>query len=161
MTEHHWIGCTPNPHDYFGFIYLITDLTSGRMYLGKRQYWSSRQRIKGCKSKVTDRQSPKWKPCCWSESDWRFYKGSSKSFAKWQEEHPNHEYEYRIIRECRCRGTLHYAEVEAQVKCGALTARDSDGEKIFFNRQIAACKFVPPIIYKDEWWLVDLGGITL
>jgi len=156
--HHHWIGCNPNPHDFFGFIYLITDMTSGKKYIGKRQYWASRPRVKGCKSKVTDKQSDKWKSCCWKEADWRLYSGSSKSLTKWMEEHPTHEYEFRILRQCRSRGSLHYAEIEAQVASGSLWKRDRDG-KIFFNRQISACKFVPPAHYEEEEWLIKLEVI--
>ena len=36
--KHHWIGLKPNPKKYFGFVYLITNLVNGKMYIGKKQY---------------------------------------------------------------------------------------------------------------------------
>lgn len=156
---HHWIGCTPDPARYFGFIYVITDLTTGKRYVGKKQYWMSR-RAKGCKSKVTDKQSPRWKPTCWLPSDWQYYKGSSKNLHAYMEEHPKHKYEYRIVRQCRARGTLHYAEIEAIIRTGALWVRDVSGEPVFFNRQVPACRFRPQAFYgTEEKWLVPLEDL--
>lgn len=157
-TTHHWTGLKPNPADNFGFIYVIIDHTAGRMYIGRKQYWMSK-RIKGCKSKITDKQSPKWKGSCWRESDWRVYKGSSPSFKEWQKKHPDHQYEYKIIRHCRSKGTLHYAEVEALVTSGSLWVRGSDGSHTFFNRQIPATRFRPPDFYDTERWYVEPGEL--
>jgi len=159
-TDHHWIGVKPNPHEYFGFIYVITDVTAGRYYVGKKQYWAAR-RIKGCRSKVTDKRSSKWKSKCWSESDWRFYKGSSKNLQAWMEDHPTHQYEYRIVKQCRAKGTLHYSEIEALVRSGCLWIRSCEtGEPLFFNRQIPACKFRPQDFYGEEEWLIDVEGLV-
>ena len=44
LTDHHWVGRKPNPVKYFGFTYLITNLTNGRMYVGKKQYWKYAKR---------------------------------------------------------------------------------------------------------------------
>lgn len=150
--DHHWIGPTPNPHDYFGFIYEITDETSGKKYIGKKQYWMAK-RVSGCRAKVSDRQSKKWKPNCWRESDWRTYEGSSKTLKGWMKDHPDHKYSYRIIRQCRSRGTLHYAEVEALVKSGAIwRLQESTGDHLYFNRQIPATRFRPVAEYAEEYW---------
>ncbi len=156
--DHHWSGLSPRPDQYFGFVYVITDHTTGRLYIGKKQYWMSK-RIKGCKTKISDRQSPKWKHCCWRVSDWKLYKGSSKSLAQWMEEHPDNHYEYSIIRQCRSKGTLHFAEVEALVRSGSLWIREEDGEHVFFNRQIPATRFRPPSFYGSEPWDVELDNL--
>lgn len=153
-SDHHWIGDVPDPEQYFGFIYIITDLDERVAYVGKKQYFMAR-RVKGCKSKVTDRQATRWKSCCWKGSDWKSYKGSSKNLQAHIATHPNHNYEFRIIRQCRSKGTLHYAEVEALVALGTLWRRDKNGDAKFFNRQIPATRFRPPAFYADGLWLVD------
>ena len=51
-------------NDFFGFVYCITNLQSGRKYIG-RKYFSQRRKPRGSKRRVT------------SESDWKKYYGSS------------------------------------------------------------------------------------
>ena len=59
---------------------------------------------------------------------------------------PDHTYSYHIIRQCRNKSELHYAEVEELVMRGVLRKRinpdgvaDSDYE--YFNRQVPATRF--------------------
>jgi len=146
----HWGGIQAEPDKFFGFLYLITHVKSGRMYIGKKQYYTAKQKVKGCKSKITDRQSPKWKLCCWKESDWRTYKGSSNSLAKFMKENPDDEFTYTIIRQCRSRGTLHYGELKELWKRDVLAAEQEDGSPLYWNLSIGAIKFRPPKIYKEE-----------
>ena len=147
-NQGHWVGLKANPHDYLGFIYMIVDENTCRKYIGRKNYWLKKQGVKGCKSAVADKSSPKWKAKCWKESPWREYKGSSPSFKKWQKQYPEHTYTYHIIRQCRNRSELHYAEVEELVSRGALwkmisdpSEGDYDSHFEYFNRQIPATKF--------------------
>ncbi|MCK5015917.1 MAG: hypothetical protein KAS32_02505 [Candidatus Peribacteraceae bacterium] len=112
----------------------------------------ARQKVKGCKSKVTDRQSPKWKSCCWRLGDWEVYKGSSNSLTKDIKELGVSKFTFTIIRLCRSKGTLHYAEIEEQVKRGVLWKKlgSDDKQYLYYNRQIACCKFRPPSYFSDE-----------
>ena len=52
-----------NIDDNFGFVYLITNLTNNRQYIGRKYFWQFRT-PKGKKRKVK------------SESDWKNYYGS-------------------------------------------------------------------------------------
>ena len=54
-----------NIDDNFGFVYLITNLTNGRKYIGRKYFWSFRK-PPGKKRRVK------------KESDWKKYTGSSK-----------------------------------------------------------------------------------
>jgi hypothetical protein len=147
-TKTKWTGIKPNPHDHFGFIYLVTNVVTGQMYVGKKQFWRAKS-IEGCKSKVTDRASPKWKPCCWVESDWQSYKGSSKHLTKDIKDLGVSKFTFEILRLCRSRGVLYYSEIEEQVFRGVMWKRLGD-EYLFYNRQIASCKFMLPDYYKGR-----------
>ncbi len=146
----HWGGETADPYNNFGFIYLISDLTSGRFYVGKKQFWSVAKR-KGCKSRVTDRQSDKWKCRCWQEMPkWREYKGSSPSLKKWMKENPTNNYKYEILYQCRSKGVLHYKELKELWSRDVLSVKMEDGEYLYFNRSIGAIKFRPPEFVSEE-----------
>ena len=54
---------------FFGYVYCITNLQSGKKYIG-RKYFTQRRKPRGGKRKVT------------SESDWKMYYGSSKELKK-------------------------------------------------------------------------------
>jgi len=36
----HWTGKKPDPENYFGFVYEITNNLTGRKYIGRKFYWS-------------------------------------------------------------------------------------------------------------------------
>ena len=64
-------------NDYFGFCYLLTDLENGKMYIGRKYFYSIRKK-KGQRKKVK------------SESDWKTYYSSSKKVQQIvQESGPN------------------------------------------------------------------------
>ena len=149
-NQGHWVGLKADTKNYFGFIYIIRDLKSGRKYIGKKQFFGARRVMKGCKSKVTDRQSPKWKSCCWREMAWRTYSGSSKSLDKWRTKNPDHEYVHEIIHLCRSKGVLHYMELKEMWDRDVLKGRLSSGEHRYFNRSIGAIKFRPPEFVSKE-----------
>ena len=60
MCDHHWEGRKPDPDKYYGFIYLITNLETGKMYVGRKFYHTYKKRKKV------------------KQSDWANYTGSSK-----------------------------------------------------------------------------------
>ena len=55
--------------DYYGFIYCITNISTGRKYIG-RKYFVQKRKPKGGKRRVT------------SESDWKRYYGSSDDLKR-------------------------------------------------------------------------------
>jgi len=135
-----------------GFIYLITDLTSKKKYIGRKNYWLKNQRV-GCKgSTPSDTRAVKFNWNCWNESDWREYSGSSPDLKKWMRKNQDHEYEYRIIKQCYNKGELAYSEVEEMVLRGVLWKRLSEsGEYEYFNRQIPGIKF--RVNYDGQYYL--------
>ena len=149
ISQGHWSGVKADPTSYFGFIYQITDKTTGQSYIGRKQFWMAKQKVTGCKSKSQDRRSPKWKECCWSASNWKVYKGSSKNLAAHMKEFPKHNYQYSILKQYASRGTLTYGELKALWQHNVLTARLPNGDYKYFNRMIGAIKFRPNLT-EDE-----------
>ena len=138
----HWVGLA-EPEKYFGFIYLITDLTSGLKYVGKKQYWMGTSKIRGCKGKSYDKGSPKWNEKCWKESGWRTYKGSSKILTEYMKLNKDHKYSYEILKQCRSRASLNYHELKELWSRDVLT-KELEGQYEYFNVSIGAIKYRPP-----------------
>ena len=55
-------------NDFFGFVYCITNIKSGKQYIG-RKYFQQKRKPRGGKRRVT------------SESDWKRYYGSSDELS--------------------------------------------------------------------------------
>ena len=127
MTNHHWVGRKPDPKKYFGFIYLITNLHSRRMYVGKKQYWMYKKR----------------KP--WKENNWHHYTSSSKDLNADIKKFGKDKFEFKILKNYKTRGGLTYGEANTQHKKDVLTAPHPDG-RLYYNKQIAAIKYIP-----KEW----------
>ena len=68
LYENKTLNTIPNGH--FGFVYLITNLSSGRKYIGRKYFYSTRRiKVKGRKTRKVVRK----------ESDWKHYIGSNKT----------------------------------------------------------------------------------
>ena len=116
-----WTGAQVDPNKHFGFVYRLMDLNTGFFYIGKKNIWLKKSHVKGCKSAVAAPQSPKWKSCCWKESDWRTYNGSSKYWTQHLRDNHDHDYERRVIVCCQTKGVLHFAELVAIILSGSMT----------------------------------------
>ena len=125
LTDHHWVGRKPNPVKYFGFTYLITNLTNGRMYVGKKQYW-----------KYAKRKQQK-------ESDWKVYQSSSKYVKEDIVLHGVKSFEFRILKNYKTRGGLVYGEANTQHKRDVLVKILNKNLRLYYNAQIAGIKFIP------------------
>lgn len=126
MKKHHWIGRRPDPHLYFGFVYQITNLVDGRLYIGRKQYHKYR---KGKKV---------------GEMDWHNYTGSSKRLNDDIKKHGKDKFEFKILRQYKTRGGLVYGEANLLHKRNALTARlEGSDKRLYYNGRIDAIKFVP------------------
>ena len=148
--NHHWEGEEPKPDEYFGFIYIIESVIDDKKYIGKKQYHKSAGRVPGCSGKITDRKSDKWKDHCWKCNDWEFYTGSNRKLNAHIKQLGKENFRFEIIRQCRSRGSLHYAEIEEQVKRNVLKSKLPNGDYEYFNGQIAGIKFRPPEEVSDK-----------
>jgi hypothetical protein len=94
------------PEGYIGFVYLITNLTDNRKYIGKKlaQFKKSRPPLKGKKNrrKYT------------VESDWRDYWGSSDRLNEDVNTIGTDKFSREILFFCRSRAELSYLEAKEQ-----------------------------------------------
>jgi hypothetical protein len=85
------------------FVYLITNLTSGKKYVGKKLLKFQRTKmVKGKKKKVL------------IDSDWATYYGSNKELIKDVEEFGAENFRREILEFCKTRGDANYLEARYQ-----------------------------------------------
>ena len=97
---------TDPPEDCQGFVYCITELDTGKKYIGKKNFWSVRKLppLKGKSRRRTKK----------SESDWKDYYGSSEEVKTLVESKGVKNYKREIIRLCRTKGEMSYYEAKEQ-----------------------------------------------
>jgi hypothetical protein len=93
--------------EYFGFVYLITNLDNDKMYVGKKWFWSTRK-LPPLKGKTRKRKVQK-------ESDWQKYYGSSDEVKLLVEQHGENNFKREILRLCKTKGECSYYELVEQV----------------------------------------------
>ena len=92
--------------EYIGFVYLITNLTNNKKYIGKKlaKFKVTKKPLKGKKNK---RRSTK-------ESDWRDYWGSSDKLNEDVEHLGPDNFTREILYLCKGRGEMSYIEAKEQ-----------------------------------------------
>lgn len=143
MDTGHWIFNKEFDIDeWFGFIYRIIELDTGREYLGKKQFHEYRRKaVKGRKNKKRTKK----------ESNWKSYTGSSTELNETIKTKGIENYKFVIESLHKTKGSLYYNEVYAQITEDVLRAKLSDNiTKKYFNKQIAGVKFIPPDEVSEE-----------
>lgn len=94
------------PEDCEGFVYIITNLTNNKKYIGKKlaRFKVTKPPLKGKKNK---RRSTK-------ESDWRTYWGSSEHLLSDVQELGEENFTREILHYCQSKGMLSYLEAKEQ-----------------------------------------------
>ena len=94
------------PEDCEAFVYLITNITDNRKYVGKKlaKFKTTKPPLKGRKNK---RRGTK-------ESDWREYWGSSDNLLQDVEELGQDKFTREILYYCKSRGLASYLEAKEQ-----------------------------------------------
>lgn len=99
--------------DNYGFVYLITNTLTGRKYIGKKFFYSS-------KTKVVKGKKKKFKV----SSDWQTYYGSSAEVTKDVLQLGQENFSREIIYLCKSKGECGYLEAKEQFIKGALESDD-------------------------------------
>lgn len=94
--------------DYIGFVYLITDLSNNKKYIGKKTLQSKRK-LPPLKGKTRRRTKI-------VESNWQDYFGSSEEVNRLVEEHGRDNFKREILHLCKSKGEMSYLEVKEQIE---------------------------------------------
>tara|TARA_B100001094_G_C17899098_1_gene655534 strand:+ start:213 stop:659 length:447 start_codon:yes stop_codon:yes gene_type:complete len=88
------------PEGAFGFVYLITNNKSGKMYIGRKYFGKTRRvKKKGSKRRKVIRK----------DSDWRTYIGSSKTLQESINKNKNN-FKFEILAFGKTKGQVNYIE---------------------------------------------------
>jgi hypothetical protein len=93
--------------DYEGFVYIVTDLSNGMKYIGKKNF-HSRVKLKPLKGQKRKRKKV-------SASDWEKYHGSSEEVKLLFEEHGYDRFSREILHLCMSKGDMNYLELREQI----------------------------------------------
>ena len=94
------------PDEYEGFVYLITNLTTGQKYIGKKlaKFKTTKPPLKGKKNKRRG----------YKESDWRDYWGSSDRLQADVDKLGTENFTREILYLCKSRAEMSYIEAREQ-----------------------------------------------
>lgn len=109
--------------DLAGFVYLITRLSDGRKYIGKKTFWNkvSRPPLKGKKRRRIS----------YVQSDWSSYYGSSEELSQSVDELGPQAFSRVILHLCKTRSEMSYLEAKEQF------SRDVLLDPAYFNKWIS------------------------
>lgn len=110
------------PEEYQGFVYQITEIDTGKKYIGKKFFWKPKilPVTKTRKRRVRTR----------IESDWRDYFGSSKEVNLLVESKGIDNYKREILRLCTSKGICTYWEAKLQFENDVLLSDEYYNEFI-------------------------------
>jgi tRNA A22 N-methylase len=117
------------PEDCVGFVYLITNKTNNRMYIGKKLSKFSKTTYKVVKLKNGTNQKKKIKSKI--DSDWQEYYGSSIELNKDVESLGKDNFTREILFFCKSKAECSYIEAREQFTRRVLESDD------FYNGQIS------------------------
>ena len=109
--------------DYFGFVYLITNLSTNRKYLGRKYFWSFRK-PPGKKRKVKQ------------ESDWKKYYGSCPELKEDIKKYGKETFSRVILSLHTTKGLCNYEETKQLFLNNVLSESLDNGVPAFYNSNI-------------------------
>ena len=117
------------PEDCVGFVYLITNLTTGRKYIGKKLAKFSKTTYRVVKLKNGNKKRKKIKSKI--DSDWQLYYGSNDQLNQDIEKIGNENFKREILYYCRSKAECSYIEAREQFTHKVLESDD------YYNGQIS------------------------
>ena len=109
--------------DFFGYVYLITNKTTGKKYIG-RKYFIQKRKPKGGKRRVT------------SESDWKKYYGSSPELKADVSRYGKNNFSREILSLHTTLGKVNYEETRQLFLNNVLMESLDDGTPMYYNSNI-------------------------
>ena len=99
--------------EYIGYVYIITNLQTGKKYIGKKNfYFSKTKQIKGKKKRIK------------VESDWKNYFGSNKELLTDVKKYGKDCFKREILKLCTSKGEFAYYEAKYQFDNNVLESDD-------------------------------------
>jgi len=117
------------PDDCVGFVYLITNTISGRMYIGKKlaKFAKTTYRVVKLKNGTKKKKKIRGK----IDSDWRTYYGSSDELLKDIAQLGQENFRREILFYCKSKAETSYIEAREQFSRRVLESKD------YYNGQIS------------------------
>ena len=109
--------------DYFGFVYLITNKSNKRQYIGRKYFWSFRK-PPGKKRKVKQ------------ESDWKKYYGSCPELKEDIKKYGKETFSRVILSLHTTKGLCNYEETKQLFLNNVLSESLDNGVPAFYNSNI-------------------------
>ena len=98
---------TFDPTDFFGFVYKIIRVDTGRSYIGKKQLiFTRRIKVSGRKNRKHVKR----------ESDWKTYTGSCKELNAEISTLGKDKFEFKILKFCETKRDLGYLETKIKLR---------------------------------------------
>jgi hypothetical protein len=113
---------TELPEDTVGFVYLITNIATGKMYVGKKLAKFAKTTYKVVKLKNGTKKRKKIKSKI--NSDWQQYYGSSPNLTEDINLQGTHNFRREILYYCRSRSECSYIEAREQFSRRVLESDD-------------------------------------
>jgi hypothetical protein len=122
--------------EYYGFVYEITETSTGKKYIGKKKF----------KSKITKPplKGKKRKRITYKESDWQDYYGSSDQVNQILLEKGSSNFERNILKLCNSSGEMSYYEAKFQFEKDVLLKPNE-----YYNAFIG-CKIHRKHVFKEN-----------
>ena len=109
-----------DPQEYWGFVYIIEDLFSGKKYIGKKQFkFKKYKTVKGKKKGF------------FTESDWKEYYGSSETLKEQVSLVGSDSFKRTILKLCNSKSECSYWEAKYQFEYDVLLKPDE-----FYNEWV-------------------------
>ena len=109
--------------DFFGFVYLITNKSNKRQYIGRKYFWAFRTPV-GKKRKVK------------IESDWKKYYGSCPELKEDVKKYGKENFSREILSLHKTKGTCNYEETKQLFLNNVLSESLDNGTPAYYNSNI-------------------------
>ena len=123
--------------DYFGFVYLITNKSNQRQYIGRKYFWSFRT-PKGKKRKVKQ------------ESDWKKYYGSCPELKEDVKQFGKENFKRQILSLHETKGKTNYEETRQLFVNNVLSESLDNGNPKYYNSNILGRYYRKDYFYEQS-----------
>ena len=134
------ISDLPNHEFLEGFVYKITNLKTGQIYIGKKSLYSNLKKRIGVREKQATKTRKTFHRIR-KESDWQKYYGSSKDLLEDIQRLGKENFKREILELCCSKKYLSYSEFAYQVKFDVLKTKSYNGNILgrWYSKDMENC----------------------